>query len=137
MINLQKIVAASKFVGFRNYTKSTQIFTTTGGNLASGAERTNTFTISLDNTSAVSRVRINYETLSTTNWYQLESYFSTYSWGITSGAGYDLFTFINYSGGNLVITVVEVNLTGGILSIPVQTINITARLFLTPFNFNE
>lgn len=135
MIDLQKIVAASQIAGFRNYTKLDEQILIPATSLTAGSQTTLTYTYSLDNSNAVSRIRVNYAQFNSV-YYQLEGPFSTYTNGISTSANYDLYTFVSYTPGNiLTVQIVAINLSfpAVTVNIPEQTVNLTARLFKTPF----
>lgn len=131
MLDLRNLSATSKFVGFQNYKTFTNTITLPAVTLPASTDTTIVTTLPIDNNDATSRIRVNYQTVDATNWYQIEGSFSTRSSGVTST--YDLFTFVNYTGTDMSVIVNEINLSGGSLSIPQQTINISVRLFLAPF----
>jgi len=133
MIDMRRIAASSGFAGFQNYTIITPTINLPAVVIPAGGETGQIIsTFNLNNSNAVSRIRINYQTEGA-NWYQVEGPLSTFSHGITTG--YDIFTIINYtSSGVLSVVINEINLTvGSSVSVPAQVINLSARLFLTPF----
>lgn len=133
MIDFSKLSATSAASGFKNYNlvPATQTGVIPAQILSANQVVTNTISISLDNTNAVSLVKLQYATLDTF-WRQL--------FGITSSTfvpfvdPYQLESIASYVAGNLIITTYAINQSGGSFSLPEQVINVRARLYKSPFS---
>lgn len=133
MINLSQVTATSKFVGFENTNIPVQTTISTPATaLGAGAAQAYTFTFPLDNSKSVTRLRIQYVGIST-DWYQVEGYFSLFVAGIPVVGNKDFPTVVSYSGGSLIITIYVVNTAGAPQVVPAQDFLIRYRLFNTPF----
>lgn len=132
MINLANVSAISKFVGFENTNEPVSVtMSTPAVLLGAGSSQSYTFTYTKDNTQSITRLRIKYVGVSS-DWYQVEGYFSLFVAGISVTGNKDFPTIVSYSGDNLTITIYVVNTLGSAQTIPAQDYNITYRLFNTP-----
>ncbi len=133
MIDLTKVTATSKFVGFENTNKPvTQNINTPAVLLGSGASQAYTFTFPVDNSKSVSRIRISYVGVSS-DWYQLEGYYSLFVAGVSVAGNKDFPTIVSYTNDSMVVTIYVVNTAGVAQLIPSQDYVLTYRLFNTPF----
>lgn len=129
MINVQKIVASTQLFGFRNYLRATATVTIPAQTLSGGGYAVVSALLPLNNTNAVSSVKIQYISVESV-WRQAQG--STVTTG--GGGSYELESFTYYSGGNLVVDTYVADQTGSANTIPAQTINIVARLYKSPFS---
>lgn len=129
MVNVQKLLATSKFSGFKNYSTGTATGTLPSTSIAAGGFLSTVISMALNNTNAISSAKIAFPIVETFE-RQLFGYINTGN----IGGVYSLQAQSYYSGGNLNVLVLEVNATGGAVVPPAQTINIQARLYRAPFN---
>ena len=133
MIDLTKVTATSKFVGFENTNEPVvQNVSTPATALGAGGSQVYTFSYPVDNARSVSRARIKYVGL-TNDWYQLEGYYSLFVAGVTIPGNKDFPTLLSYTSDSLVLTIYVVNTSGAPQVIPAQDYILTYRLFNTPF----
>lgn len=131
MIDTSKIIAASAFSGFKNYTAKEFSVSVPAQALGAGDFVQYSASTTLDNTNAVSQVQIRYTGLETF-WRivpgSVGARFPTYS-----AADYEITTLVYFSGGTLSVYSFIVDQTGLGTSIPDITIDCKASLFLAPF----
>jgi hypothetical protein len=133
MINFSKIAATSAASGFKNYNLDPVTFSGTipAQTLTVGQVVSVSVSVPLDNTNAVSLIKLQYASINS-YWYQM--FGLTASTTIPFVSEYQLESSASYSGGNLVVTTYAINQTGGSISLPVQVINVRARLYKSPFS---
>lgn len=127
------IVTSSHFSGFKNYSKTpTFSASIAGGALAVNSERHATATITLDNTSAITQLQVQWSGADSI-WRVIPGQLSVDFPDWTSPS-YQLETQMSFSGGILSVKTYAVNETPGSITLPAITINCEAFLFVAPFN---
>lgn len=131
MIDTNKIIAASEFAGFKNYSESTFSVSYAGGNIVAGGYVKVTASTPLNNTNAVSEVQVQYSGLD--SFTRLIPGSIAIDYPTVGTRQYQVNTLIYFTGGNLFVDNYIVNQTGGVVAVPAITFNCRAFLYVAPF----
>jgi hypothetical protein len=132
MPNLSKLNMSSQFASLKNYANVDFSLAVGGFTIPAGGYSRRTVTYPLNNTNAISSIKIRYNGLQSW-WRPLPGYVIT-NFPVYNAPDYQIQTFSYYKGGLLYIDTYISNQTGGTVSIPGFTIEVSADLYIAPFN---